>query len=684
MNVKLLLKVWLCTIPFLLAACNGDESFSSDNKSKIVCSVDEFQSTDGSRTNTDPDNGFLITWASGDVIGIFPREGYQEPFAIPSNQVNQKNATFDGGYWALKKGLAYNAYYPFDKKNFDSADMKTKIPVTYIGQYQNGTSCNIGAFDYTYSDWKTVSDGAINFDFHHLGAIAVFSLPFPATTTYTKLTLSVDEALIPLKGTYDLTAEDVSIEPDKSSMSTSIDLDLNNCSGVAGKIGTFYMMLPPMDLSNKEVVISLISSAGTTCTYLIDKTLNAKKGRLYRRTGIPKDSKIEGTVDGWVEDEEDTTPYITFKADAEQTFKMSKAVATLEYSVNDGEWKELGTTTVTFGGAHGNLRLRGQSVIGTAKSYSSYSRIYFFNNVPVACVGDIRTLIDYENYQNTDTSNARFCRLFEGCKDLWKTPNLPSTNLADWCYYMMFSGCRNIISAPELPAVTLSERCYRGMFNECTSLTTAPKLPALTLAGDCYNSMFSGCTKITEAPILPVITLTESCYLGMFKNCTSLKEAPILPATSLTEYCYSNMFLGCTSLTKAPELPVTTLAAYCYSGMFRGCTNLKEAPQLPATIMAEGCYSQMFQDCRSLTIAPILPATTLTEFCYNAMFTGCINLNSITILASYSQMDYDNNVTTMWVDGVASTGVFVKVSDAKFYQGIHGIPNGWIVKNYSE
>ena len=63
--------------------------------------------------------------------------------------------------------------------------MKTRIPVTYIGQKQNGNSCDIGSYDYTYSDWKKASDGTVGFDFHHIGAIAVFSLKYPATTTYT-------------------------------------------------------------------------------------------------------------------------------------------------------------------------------------------------------------------------------------------------------------------------------------------------------------------------------------------------------------------------------------------------------------------------------------------------------------------------------------------------------------------
>ncbi len=732
MNIRTFVKGMVFAIPLLFASCSDEEQVSNDNMCKIVCSVDKFESVSQSRTNTDPDNGFLITWASGDVIGIFPREGYQEPFEIPANQIGNKSATFDGGYWAVKDGLQYNAYYPFDKKNFDSAEMKTRIPVSYVGQSQNGTSCDIGAFDYTYSDWGTAVNGSISFDFHHIGAIAVFSLKYPATTTYTKMTLSVDDELIPLEGSYDLTANDVAFVADENSKSEFISLTLKDCSGVAGETGVFYMMLPPMDLSNSEVTLTLTSSAGTASTYSIDKALKTQKGKLYRRTGVPVASNVEGTVDGWIEDEEDETPYVTFTADAEQTLTMSKAVETLEYSVNGGKWQTLGTTIVTFGGNNGDLRLRGKNSNGTATGTSSYSIIRFGNETPVACTGDIRTLIDYENYTTVNTSDARFCCLFNGCNQLTSAPalpattlviscyysmfygctsltvapELPATTLADYCYYNMFGGCTSLTVAPELPATTLADRCYYNMFVGCTSLTAAPELsaatlaefcysemfvgctsltvapelPATTLANYCYSYMFSGCTSLTVAPELPATILANYCYNSMFSGCTSLTSAPALPATTLAEGCYFNMFSGCTSLTAAPELPVTTLAEWCYSGMFSGCTSLTAAPALPATTLAEGCYYNMFSGCTSLTAAPELPATTLADYCYSDMFYKCTSLNKVTMLATDISA---RECLSSWLYNVSSTGTFIK-SPEMDASSINGIPYGWTVVDYEE
>ena len=86
------------------------------------------------------------------------------------------------------------------------------------------------------------------------------------------------------------------------------------------------------------------------------------------------------------------------------------------------------------------------------------------------------------------------------------------------------------------------------MFSDCTSLEKAPNLPATELADYCYCDMFYGCTSLEKAPALPATTLTEDCYSYMFKRCTGLKEIPELHATKVADGCYAFMFDGCTKL----------------------------------------------------------------------------------------------------------------------------------------
>ena len=227
-------------------------------------------------------------------------------------------------------------------------------------------------------------------------------------------------------------------------------------------------------------------------------------------------------------------PYVTFTANAAQTFKMtttgSYAISGLQYSVNHGTWTDVEANKgVTFGGTNGNLRLRGTNTNGTATNDNIYSTIKFTDdNVKVACTGDIRTLLDWRNYATVATDHARFCYLF--------------------------SGCNVLTSAPELPAKTLADYCYSNMFSYCTSLESAPKMSAERLAQDCCEYMFRNCTSLTSAPALPATELAYGCYAGMFQKCTSLTSAPKLPATKLEDQCYVYMFAGCSNLSTVTML----------------------------------------------------------------------------------------------------------------------------------
>ena len=125
----------------------------------------------------------------------------------------------------------------------------------------------------------------------------------------------------------------------------------------------------------------------------------------------------------------------------------------------------------------------------------------------------------------------------------------------------------------------------------------------------------------------------------------------------------------------------TISSSHTFYGLFQGCINLVSAENLilPATTLADSCYRNMFQNCNSLTTAPELPATTLAQSCYNSMFQGCTKLNYIKCLAtdiSASDCTYD------WVDGVSSTGTFVKASSmTSWTTGANGIPTGWTVQD---
>ena len=423
----------------------------------------------------------------------------------------------------------------------------------------------------------------------------------------------------------------------------------------------FYALIKPCAAQSSATFISLDVAEGasktTTETLTGIPELTAGKSYTYQLTvgkdkvsvsGIPVKDWQTGNITGGSTDVKDKTPYVTFSAPAEQTFKMvcygGYKISNLQYSVNFGDWKEVKANEgVTFGGQKGGLRLRGKNVKGTADSNDTriYSTITFTfdkdkennvnTNVMVACTGDIRTLLDYDHYETVSTSEARFVKLFNNCQALTSAPKLPATDIASDCYNSMFNWCRYLKNAPELPATVLKDQCYQNMFNACVSLTSAPKLPATKLAFNCYANMFSYCYWLKEAPELPATTLAWQCYQDMFA------------------YCY---------FTKAPKLPAEIMKTNCYAGMFAGCTNLTEAPELPAKQLESFCYSRMFQ--------------------------GCTKLSTVTMLAPSDQISKASNCCYNWLDnaGTSATSRKLKLLDKNAYDATKAqLPTEWQIGN---
>lgn len=111
----------------------------------------------------------------------------------------------------------------------------------------------------------------------------------------------------------------------------------------------------------------------TTETLTNTPTFEAGNSYTYKLTVGKNKVSVSGiTVADWntgtITDNgkaEQIFPYVTFKAKAEQKFKMitdgDYSISNLQYSVNNGEWQNVVADGegVTFGGANGDLRLRG-------------------------------------------------------------------------------------------------------------------------------------------------------------------------------------------------------------------------------------------------------------------------------------------------------------------------------------
>ncbi len=623
---------------FGLAGC-AKENLSSPEKNlsgNTTVTLTADQENTGTKAEISSEDSKLINWTKDDAITVIDGEGKNVKFTL-TNGAGTTTGKFESE--EASPATSYTALYPYQKgvtfqEKFNIITLKGVV----LKSEQTAVS---GSFDPEAALMMgTTGDGSTNLSFKNI----VGFVKLTPTVSCKKITLTGTSSAA-LAGTADITVNKEGLPEakvqDKASSSVSISGDIE-----AGK--TYYIAIFPAAMESFSLTFT--ASDGKNTCKSSSKPLTIKRNYV---TGL-------GEVEGG------EYPYITFTAESSQKFKISRDFFYLYYSVGDSDWQSVkANTEVEFGGSKGNLRLRGgndknKNTKGTCYDDITTTISFTETNVKVSCKGDIRTLIDWENYATVETKDAKFSKLFYGCSVLTSAPDLPSKNLSSNCYSSMFYGCTGLTTAPALPATVLAKGCYAQMFYGCTNLKSAPALPATVLAESCYAQMFYGCTLLKNAPELPAEKVPDNAYNEMFYKCTSLEVMPTISAKTVNAYGMQEMFYGCSrlstvtdlcietfntnnngvgyncanmfayckNLTAAPKLPATTLADYCYQDMFNGCENLSSAPELNAVVVREGSYQRMFANCTRLKAAPALPATEVRKFGYERMFVNCTGMES--------------------------------------------------------
>ena len=515
-----------------LASCSSAEDFFTENlgdNNKSVKMTFTASQENGSATRTaiGTEGGKTkIHWSESDVIKVTNGTETND-FTLTAGQGTTK-ATFDG---EISESATYYAIYPnqngvsFSGNKFSGVELKAEQEAVE------------GSFDSKAAIMVAKSNGT-NLPFKNVVAY------FKVTPTFdcSEIVVTAHKSTDALAGTFDVAIDGEGTPSISNITNKSREVKL---TGTITANKDYYILLLPGTFEY-GFSVTLKPKDDTTKKYFKQKnssfTLN--------RNELWNLRKMEGAT----EVSESKIPYITFTADEEQTFKYydySYQVNTgngpdankyLEYSVNGGKWQNFNyVLSVSFGGSNGDLRLRAKVDQGNYFASDAGPMFKFGNdNVEVNCTGDIRTLIDYENYYCANTSNAKFMNFFNSMTNLKSAPDLPSMELASQCYYAMFKGCTGLTTAPELPATTLANSCYYEMFKGCTGLTTAPKLPATTLDTFCYREMFYGCTSLTTAPELPATTLAMGCYDKMFYDCSNLSKVTMLATKYSANWCLKN------------------------------------------------------------------------------------------------------------------------------------------------
>ena len=492
----------VATAGLLLAGCatdsdNSNTWLSDPNAVHVSASVGSIFTRSNPAAS---DEAKQMSFNSGDVMGV-------------SNNGTSLNYTFNGTDWQPGNG----SYLVWDASNLNfqcwyPADGKNTFNKGYIQEDQSSTEM-IAKSDYMTAATtlpeipgnRQLNVALVRKTARLILNIQSFNDQFDASTTKVNHIRIASNASTDTRET-----STVNIKP------------LQN--GEGGKGTTYTALVAPGEVEGK-LYFTTDEAAETP---LVVKTGTLEAGKSYTYNLIVGKNKVtigNVTVAEWGTDKIDGgkaeyNPDFTFKADAEQKFKMitkgNYTISELQYSVNNGEWNDVvANEEVTFGGTNGDLRLRGTNTNGTASRWDAYSTIIFTNDVKVACTGDIRTLLDWRNYSTVNTQNARFCHLFQDCTVLTSAPELPAKELADNCYSDMFYGCTSLTSTPELKATKLAENCYFHMFYKCTKLSTVTMLaPSDQISKTticCFDWLYNAGTDETVSSRTLIVT-DEAAY----------------------------------------------------------------------------------------------------------------------------------------------------------------------------
>lgn len=262
-------------LALMLTGCssnNVEEVVYNGEVQKIIVSVKDYDIDDSSlesRTFFDSsDNSF--SWLADDMIGIFPENGAQLPFAMSSG-AGTSTATISGGSWGLKASEKYAAYYPFSKQNYFTD--RSNIHFSYEGQEQTGnnSTVHLGTFDLMAADNAQANGDNLHFEFKHLGCIFNLKVTVPYAGTYSSVALTADEALFETEVNLDLTQKEAQVKAVKKSKSVTLILK-EFTTPSDNYLANLYLMCSPCDLKGKTIKLKLKSANGYT--YSCDKTLS--------------------------------------------------------------------------------------------------------------------------------------------------------------------------------------------------------------------------------------------------------------------------------------------------------------------------------------------------------------------------------------------------------------------------
>ena len=257
----------------LLTSCSQDENGfipaeeGNTNASHLSVTIPAFTPADGTRSTVNTD--YTCSWQAGDKIGMFAhRMGTETTNAsqvcfVLSDGAGSNTATFTGGIgWKMSVSGMYQyvAYFPYNEINADE-----KINLIYNGQTQavNGSTADLGKFDFMFSNMTAPSaPEQANFELKHINALLNLELAVPEAyqdRTFTKVVLTSEDEnkIFTDTAVYSVALQDIQTIHTTNTLEFSLGEEGQGFKvDGEGKLN-IYMMMPPISLEDKEIKVEL-------------------------------------------------------------------------------------------------------------------------------------------------------------------------------------------------------------------------------------------------------------------------------------------------------------------------------------------------------------------------------------------------------------------------------------------
>ena len=504
-----------------MGACSSndfllEEESLSNNENKItniIAVIGSFDTEDfGSRTTITMGESTIDqpVWAENDSIGIYPIDnekqqtnGDQLSFRI-TNGIGTSTCAFDGGGWGLKNSQFYCAYTPFNRAYYYKE--VNELPVSMLGQKQkgNGSTAHMGKYDLQIAIGRTPENGKVNFQFQHQVCFLRMDLTAPIAATWKSITLESD-ASFTTEAVMNLASSTPTVTP--TSTSNQITLELENVITTSEDLSIVaYMMLLPVNLTNKTLNIILTDNEGNT--YATEASITsanhnfgAAKARWIKAKDFQVNIHVEeaGTLSSYIT-EENKYLITSLKISGELNGKdidYIRDLAYLDYNIN----YTINRNLISLDLGNAKIITSDDTYYAVQRWYTIIENVigeYMFSQVRLSSITLPTTTIGIENYAFSNCDNLISLTIPDNVNHIGKRA---------------FEHCSSLTSLIIPQNITKIEE---GTFADCSSLESVI-LPENLLEIESYA--FDWCSGLKELKIPDKVTEIKSyTFAGSIPN----------------------------------------------------------------------------------------------------------------------------------------------------------------------